>query len=146
MGYIQKGGQYTQDLVIYTSEEKALLHYLSFNTCVDVKLPLKDFTNAFVRFGPRIDFLASTKGAIITNLSGLNTGEIKDIMYGLLMGAEIKHDVKRLQIGLRLDYYLNLTNIAQYTYSRKSAVLGYGEGTLKDNSFALSVVLGYRLR
>tara|TARA_R110002050_G_scaffold282718_1_gene430794 strand:+ start:1030 stop:1710 length:681 start_codon:yes stop_codon:yes gene_type:complete len=146
IGYIQKGGRYTEDRILYILDEKAQLHYLSFNTCVDVKLPLKESTHAFLRFGPRIDFLASTKGSIITNLSGPNTGEIKDLMYGLMVGAGVKHDLNKLQIGLRFDYYLNLTNIAQYTYSRKYAVLGYGEGTLQDNSFVFSVVLGYHLR
>ncbi len=145
LGYLQKGGKYTKDIFFSITEEKALLHYLSFNQCIDLKLPLNKTATAFIRIGPRIDYLGSTEGDIISNLSGPYSGELKNLMYGLIFGAGYRYNLNKLQLGLRLDYYQNFSDIANYTFSRKNAVLGYGEGSLKDFSFNLNLSLGYSL-
>ncbi|WP_417592709.1 outer membrane beta-barrel protein [Owenweeksia hongkongensis] len=145
IGYIQKGGQYTVDYVLYTSVKKAQLHYLSLNTLLDLKLPVTESISPFLSLGPRIDFLSSHEGEIIENLSGKNTGELDKLMYGCLLGAGAKYSLQKIQFGVRFDYYFNFTHIANYEWKRKQATYAYGNGTLKDHTYSINLVVGYKL-
>ena len=125
IGMLRKGGQ----SMLYTNWGygqgiKATLDYLSLNTTCDFQFPIEDKVMPFISFGPRVDVLLNP----ISEYNKLN--------YGLLLGGGLKYDInKKLQLGLRADYYLNFKDISKTGQTR----------TVSDKTFTTNLVLGYRL-
>jgi len=125
IGVLRKGGQ----SMLYTNWGygegiSASLDYLSLNTTCDFQFPIEDKITPFISFGPRVDVLLNP----ISEYNSLN--------YGLLFGGGLKYDInKKLQLGLRADYYLNFKDISKTGQAR----------TVSDKTFTTNLVLGYRL-
>jgi hypothetical protein len=141
LGYVRKGGR---DKIIYinlygvetgTDYMNASLDYLSFNTAVDVKVPINNIV-PYLCFGPRIDFLIMHHRLYngIDDMGGLNS-----VSYGLLFGGGIKYDMPTIQFGIKAEYYLNFNKVAEWSPQNN---LNYD---IKDNTLLLSVTIGFKL-
>jgi opacity protein-like surface antigen len=125
IGMLRKGGQ----ALLYSNWGygqgiKATLDYLSLNTTCDFQFPIDDKITPYTSFGPRVDVLLNS------------ISEYNKINYGLLLGGGLKYDInKKLQLGLRADYYLNFKDISKTGQTR----------TVSDKTFTTNLVLGYRL-
>ena len=145
VGIIRKGGKSETKLVdqsgLYTGEtivEKPTLDYLSINTTIDLKYKIKEAFSPFVSFGPRFDYLINSS-KYFDNLKDLN--ELKSTSIGLILGGGFKYDMSKIQLGLRADYYLDFTKIADWTIAQSSRG---GEVTVK--TFTINLTIGYKLK
>lgn len=144
IGTIKKGGssevQYTDALgnPLNTEKQKATLDYLSFNTTVDLKYPINGKIFPFLSVGPRVDYLLSNSYYFSTLK---NNDELNKLSYGLNLGAGIKYQFLRFQIGIRGDYLLNLNKISEYNNSN-----GTPAGEVKDKTFLVNAILGFKLK
>ena len=145
IGMIRKGGkdeiQLTDqygELTGQTITEKPTLDYLSINTMIDLKYPIKEIVSPFISFGPRFDYLVSSSKHFDT-LKEID--ELKSTSIGLLLGGGLKYDISSLQFGLRADYYLDFTKVANWTIENT----GNG-GEVTVNTFTINLIIGYRLK
>lgn len=138
IGLIRKGGEYD---INFDSDEiasdKPILDYLSMNTTIDFKYSIKEKFTPFISVGPRVDFLIKKK--YFYSLKG--NGELNDASIGLLLGGGFKYDISNLQFGLRADYYLNFTEVADWTIES----IGKG-GEVSVNTFTINLTIGYKLK
>lgn len=144
IGFIRKGGKgeafFTDENGELPNQIKtvtATLDYLSINTMIDLKYPIEETISPFVSVGPRFDYLVNNSRefyALEVN------NELKNTLFGLILGGGVKYDISNLQLGLRADYYLDFTKIADY----KNEETGIrGETTV--NTFTINLFVGYRL-
>ena len=150
IGMIRKGGQEELQLndpsgsYLRTITEKATLDYLSINTTIDLKYPIKETISPFISVGPRFEYLLSNS----KHFDILDDGSLNSVSIGLILGAGVKYDISNLQLGLRADYYLDFTKIADWTIQYG----GYGiENSTKRvgisaNTFTVNLTVGYRLK
>ena len=147
VGIIRKGGEdadiFSVDPLgqpLLAQRQKAFLNYLSVNTTLDLKYPVKEKLFPFVSFGPRIDYL-------ISNNSYFNflkeTKELNKLSYGINLGAGIKYQFSRFQIGIRGDYLLNFKNISDYIVTTSFDI---ERRQLKDKTFLANVTFDYKLK
>jgi hypothetical protein len=140
LGFLTKGGVEKTGLTdasgFPTDEEivrQAKLNYVSFNTCIDLKYPLKEAFIPYLSVGPRIDYL-------ISHSKEFDIVDHKNISYGLVIGAGIKYDISKVQFGLRGDYFLNFNKIAEW-----QAQPGNLGGQITDKTILISLTIGYKL-
>ena len=143
LGYIRKGGK---DLITLTDErgypidestEKAKLNYVTANTTLELKYPIREKIIPFIGAGPRIDYLISHNN-VFDSMDERDV--LNDFNIGLILGGGIKYDLSEFQIGLRADYYLNFANVADWP-----AETGYLAGKVKDKTMTLNMTIGYKL-
>lgn len=143
IGLLRKGGRQEVTFIditgkpVGTSIQNAKLDYLSINTTIDLKYPLKYKLLPFISIGPRLDYLInySKEFNILNDINAINRYN-----YGLLTGLGAKYDLNKLQIGLRADYYLNFGSIADWPAGRDN--LGV---RVTDNTLTINATIGYRL-
>ena len=124
---LHEGGLYEDPVSAYPFHDLttvANIDYLSFNTTCDFNYPLKNNVTPFIGLGPRIDLLLD------------NVDIYNKCSYGLLFGGGLKYNMKKIQVGLRFDYYLNLNDIYKTELN----------GTLSDKTFTTNLIIGYRLK
>ncbi|HBZ67986.1 MAG TPA: hypothetical protein DEO70_14220 [Bacteroidales bacterium] len=145
IGMIRKGGkgeialvdQYGE-LTGQTITEKPTLDYLSINTMIELKYRIKETVTPFISFGPRFDYLVSHSSHLYS-LEDID--ELKSISVGLIFGGGLKYDISNLQFGLRADYYLDFTKIADWSIESTG-----NNGEVTVNTFTLNLTIGYRLK
>jgi len=119
--------------------EKLSLDYLSLNTSMDLKYPIKKIS-PFLSFGPRFDYLLHSSNNQPYTQS--NFDDIKNASFGLILGGGLKYNVSKLQFGLRADYY--------FDFSKRIAVWPYfdseGGCDILVNVFTINLSIGYRLK
>jgi len=145
IGVIRKGGkdkieisdQYGE-FTGQTTTEKPTLDYLSVNTMLDLKYTIKEKVSPFVSFGPRIDYLIRSSKHFddIEKIDELNSTSI-----GLILGGGLKYNISNLQFGLRADYYLDLTNVANWTFENT-----VNTGEINVNTYTINLTMGYKLK
>ncbi len=145
IGVIRKGGKdeialtdQNGELTGQTITEKPTLDYLSINTMIDFKYSIKETVTPFISFGPRIDYLMSSSKHF-DSLKDID--ELKSTSIGLILGGGLKYDISNLQFGLRADYYLDFTKVADWTIENTG---NGGEVTVK--TFTINLTIGYRLK
>lgn len=145
IGMIRKGGKdefalMDQNGVLtgQTITEKATLDYLSINTMIDLKYRIKEIVLPFISIGPRFDYLVSSSKHF-DSLKEID--ELKRISIGLILGAGLKFDISNLQFGLRADYYLDFTKVADWTIENSEI-----SGKVTVNTFTINLTIGYRLK
>ena len=141
IGIISKGGSGFRFYVdpfgmpLISTNEKATIDYLSFNNTIDIKFPIKEKIFPFLSIGPRIDYLISSNNNFKYNTTNYTLNKFS---LGLNMGAGIKYQFSRFQIGVRGDYLVNLNKISDYNnFSRTQEI--------KDNTFLVNTVIGIKL-
>ena len=117
--------------------EKATLDYLSINTTIDFKYRIKETIFPYISFGPRFDYLLRSK-----HFDALKESDIlKNTSIGLILGGGLKYEISNLQFGLRADYFLDFTKVADWTVENSGNV-----GKISVNTFTISLSIGYRLK
>ena len=144
IGVVRKGGeeefQFTDQLGLpaQTLIEKATLDYLSINTTIDFKYRIKETIFPYISFGPRFDYLLNSN----KHFDALNELDIlKNTSIGLILGGGLKYEISNLQFGLRADYYLDFTKVADWTVENSGNV-----GKISVNTFTINLSIGYRLK
>ncbi len=113
------------------------LDYISLNTTFDLKLPVAGIFFPFISVGPRIDYKYDfAKAPVFIE----NKYDVKKFSYGLLSGAGFKFRLKDFIYGIRGDYYMNFSKIAD---DEPSGTL-WG-GTINDQTFTLQLFIGKKL-
>ena len=145
LGMLRKGGR---DKVIMTDQfgnptgevrnEKATLDYLTLNTLAEFQYPVGESFAPFLAAGPRIDYLVS-HSAHFDGLEELD--ELKRVAGGLVLGGGIKYRAGGFLTGLRTEYYLELSRIAEWHIEQTGFM-----GEVKSRTFTLCVVFGYTMR
>lgn len=143
IGMIRKGGR--DEIMVtdpngnHTGEyitSKPHLDYLTVNTCIDFMLKKK--LKPFIGIGPRFDYLLSYS----KEFDKLDTlKDLRHTSFGLLLGTGLKYDVSRLQFGLRADYYLDFTKVADWPAESNR----FG-GRISVKTLTVNVSIGYKLK
>lgn len=144
LGFLRKGGKgemvLTDENGVPTGEkiiEKPALDYLSINTLFEIKYPIKETFVPFIGAGPRIDYIINSS----YHFDGLKEiDELNNVAAGLILGGGLKYELEKLQFGLRADYYLDFTKIADW-YIEETMV----EGVIEINAFTINLTFGYKL-
>ena len=143
LGYLRKGDRseitYVDDdgQVFELPSIKVVFDYFSFNTQAEFNFPFKNHLIPFVGAGPRVDYLYSyTKDfSFIEELDDLPT-----FYYGLNLGGGFKLDYPHWQVGLRSEYYVNISNIAEWVSK------DVGKGWINDKTFLINLSVGYKIK
>ena len=114
--------------------DRAYLDYVSLNTLFELNLLTEGKLKPFLSAGPRVDLLINQSDVFddLEELDILNT-----INYGLLLGGGVKYDLSKWQFGLRMDYYLNFTKIAEWQIST--------DNEITDQTLAVNLSVGYKI-
>lgn len=141
-GIIRKGGK--EEVIIkdafgnYLSTENhfARMDFLSLNTLVEFNFPVDEVVFPFLSAGPRFDYLLNSEIELFDS-----DGFEGETVWGILLGGGLKFDLEEFQLGLRADYYQNLTKIVD------SPAGPYGAGLeVTDRTWAFSLSLGYKMQ
>lgn len=143
IGYIQKGDRsdiaYLQEEgeILVFPKMKALFEYYTLNTLAEIKLPIKNTIIPFVSVGPRIEYLNSYSKdfSFVEEMD-----ELPKFSYGLNAGGGIKLNFRRLQVGVRSDYYLNVRKMADWISNSDD------KGWIDDQTYLVNLTVGYKLR
>jgi len=144
LGFIQKGGKDSMLVTNVMGEDGAMtlfrirLDYLTINTAAVFKVPVKDFIFPYILIGPRFDYLISYNedNNIIKQFDDSN--HLNRFSYGFITSAGIRFAVKKIQLGIVFNYYLNLNKIVDYTSDKNVT------NTLIDHTWNLDFQLGYK--
>jgi len=143
-GFLRKGGK-TEVILVdefgkptgETKIDKARLDYMSLNTLIEIKYPVKDIVSPFIGIGPRADILIKYS----YQFEGLSdSDELQKIAFGLIMGAGVKYDRSKMQYGLRADYYLDFTKIAEWSSDETGL-----SGEIMASVFTVTLSFGLKL-
>ncbi|MGE5394806.1 MAG: hypothetical protein ACM3P1_08675 [Candidatus Saccharibacteria bacterium] len=143
IGYLQKGDKsdiaYIKgegDILLFPGMT-ALFEYFSINTLAEIKIPIWQHFIPYISLGPRVDYLYtySKDFSFIEEMNGL-----PHYSYGANMGGGIKLDFRRLQIGVRSDYYLNVRKMADWVSNSNDS------GWIDDQTYLVNMTIGYKLR
>lgn len=143
LGYLQKGDR---SEIAYIKEDgemlafplmKAMFEYFSVNTLAEIKLPVMRRLIPFVSIGPRMDYLYSYSKDF-SFIEEIN--ELPHYSYGLNVGGGIKLGFRRLQLGVRSDYYLNVRRMADWVSNSNDS------GWIDDQTYLVNLTVGYKLR
>jgi len=144
IGMIRKGGKgeaeltnINGDLIEETVTVKPTMDYFSINTTFDLKYRIKETISPFISFGPRLDYLVSSSKTF-DSLKEID--ELNNVAIGIILGGGLKYDYSNLQFGLRADYYVDFTNVADW----KIEETGIG-GEVNVSTFTINLTIGYRL-
>ena len=143
IGFISKGGRVGENNEIPGIARDAdnmvsKINYFSWNALVEFKYPLNEEWSPFISVGPRIDYVLDVKGEI----EGVDEiGAIKSKMRGFILGAGIIYKKDITSYGLRLDYYINRDQIADWPASQTN----FG-GNISDNTFTLNLFFAYDIK
>jgi hypothetical protein len=66
--------------------------------------------------------------------------ELPKFSYGLNAGGGIKLNFRRLQVGVRSDYYLNVRKMADWISNSDD------KGWIDDQTYLVNLTVGYKLR
>ncbi len=145
IGFIRKGGKdeaqlYDQNGVLTSGTliNKATLDYFSINTKVDIKYEIKETFTPFVGIGPQFGYLINNSKlfeAIKKN------DRLENKSYGLLVGGGIKYNRSKFQLGLRADYYLDFTKVADWTVEAPKV-----GSKITSKTYSISFTIGYKLK
>jgi Outer membrane protein beta-barrel domain len=144
VGFIQKGGSESLTLTgalgdsLITVKETEKLNFVTINTTLNLKIPVKKILEPYIFVGPRLDYLISYKENIAFIKQFDDAGKLNKFSYGLLLGGGINFNVKKIRLGITLDYYLNMNKLVND--EAKTGVTN----KLYDNTFAINALIGYK--
>ena len=142
IGYVRKGGKqalvFTDPYGMPLQGEKATaaFDYITINTTLDIKYPASKKIYPFISMGPRLDFHFHNT-AIVEDLN--DHDEINKLVPGLITGAGVKYDMRKIQLGIRGTYLVNFIPIAEYNNANGT------KAEVKDKTFLINLTVGFRL-
>jgi len=124
------GEYYPTGTVFYSNTR---MNFLTLNTTLNFKVPIKNIALPFIRFGPRFDFLLSYKEdePIFKRMDDL--GKIHKFLLGLIVGGGINFKIEKIRIGFLFDYYLYTRKMVDYSVSGDVNAIYYNTYTLNFN-------------
>lgn len=136
IGMLRKGGK--QEVTfqnepgdpVEKKEERRFFDYISINTTLDVKYPVKERYIPYISIGPRYDYLVYHSPI----------GGLRDNDFGIILGGGLKYNLSPILIGLKAEYYHNFIKIAEWP-----AQYGNLGGSINDQTMTLCLTLGYKL-
>jgi hypothetical protein len=143
-GFIRKGGRddlWYAGLELYGEEEiiTVKMNYITLNTTLNFKVPIKDFVFPYVLVGPRIDYLLSYKEDLEFLKQFEDYGILNKFTYGMIAGAGIDFIIKQYIFGTGFEYYLNFNRIVNATSE-------WGVfNSINDRTFIIDAKIGYQL-
>ena len=146
LGYIQKGGKDSIQLIfgppepIPLSPYKLKLNYLTVNTCIIVKIPVRDAIFPYLLAGPRIDYLVSYKEDVPVIKNYEDIGKVNYFIYGFITGIGINYKLDKIQLGIVFNYFINLNNLVDFKWTNAGPIR-----KVSDNTFVLNFQIGYKL-
>jgi hypothetical protein len=143
LGYILKKGEQSyislrpnggSDLVT----NKTNLGYLSINTTIDMKYPIRNLLIPFISLGPRLDYLISNKSESRWDI-------LKSSVFGITMGGGLKYNISKMQIGLRFDHYFNFNKNSELR--EMPSYTGFISAVpITEKTSLLSISIAYKLK
>ena len=134
-GLIQEGGK--EEIVTYGSPYQTYnisvkLNFLTVNTTIKLKIPIKEIFEPYINIGPRVDYLFS-----FSHVSDLfsTDPETNKILYGALLGGGLIFKINKIQLGLACDYYLNLNKLMDHQKH---------DETISVSTFTVNAIIGYK--
>ncbi|HNV80593.1 MAG: outer membrane beta-barrel protein [Tenuifilaceae bacterium] len=104
------------------------------NSTIDFKYAIKEKVVPYISIGPRIDFLISYSD----DFKGLDAmNELNKISLGLTIGAGIRYEMLKFQLGLKGEYFLNFNRFADWPASTGN--LG---GSISDRTMMVNLTIG----
>lgn len=146
LGFIQKSGKDSIQLVfgppdpIPLTPYKLKLNYLTVNTSVIVKIPIRDVITPYIMAGPRIDYLVSYKEDIAVIKDYEDIDKVNYLIYGFITGIGINYKFDKIQVGIVFNYYVNLNNMVDFKWTSTSVTR-----KVSDNTYTLNFQIGYKL-
>jgi len=145
LGVLRKGGKGEIQLVNQSGEitgqtitNTPTLDYLLLNTTIEIKYPIKERISPFISVGPQFEYLLNNS----EQFDGLKkTNELHSTSIGLLLGGGVTYDLQKIQLGLRADYLVNFTKVADWTNEQT----GIG-GEIALKTFTTHLIIGYKLK
>ncbi len=134
VGFVQGGGK--EEIATYGSPYQinnilVKLNFLTINTSVKLKIPIKEIFEPYINVGPRVDYLLSYSH--VSDLFNTNP-DVNKILYGVLAGGGMIFKVKKIQFGIAFDYYLNLNKIVDHQEH---------DETVSVSTFTVNAIVGY---
>jgi hypothetical protein len=145
IGYNKKGGKEVFEVIdpegnsLGNKEVIIRLDYLTLNTTINFKLPIKNKLFPFIEIGPRIDYLFSYSDDVNFIKGFEDNDKLNKVIYGAIVGGGLKYSLHRFQIGLVAEYYLNFNKMADYSALDINI-------ELYDRTYTLNLLLGYKLK
>ena len=145
LGFIQKGGsgsvlttnvQNPEEMT--STNVKTKLNFLTVNTILEAKIPIKNVVIPFIQAGPRLDYLISYKENVIILQQFDDLDQLNHFIYGIVVGAGIDFKISNFKLGLVFDYFANFNKLVDYT-----AYTGI-RNQISDNTFTLNFQIGYK--
>jgi hypothetical protein len=146
LGFIQKGGKDSIPLAWGPPEPipltfyKLKLNYVTFNTSVIVKIPIRNVITPYLMAGPRIDYLVSYKedASIVKFYEDID--KLNYVRYGFITGAGIKYNLDKIQVGVVFNYLINMNNLVDFKWTSDGPLRKVSEDT-----YVVNFQIGYKL-
>jgi len=144
IGFLNRGGKgeipITDSTGTLTDQfviSKPTLNYLSINTVISLKYPIKESLFPFFNIGPRVDILTSYS----EHFDGIkDINELNMVSFGLVTGVGLKYYFSKFHLGLCCDYYLDFNKVAVWPIRN-----GISGGQINVNTITTVVTFGYNL-
>jgi len=150
--FSQKGskGEYSNQVSggMLTNEIKSEFQFISLNTLIHPKINITNNTIVYYTLGPEVNLMINrklTKNPIIDQLK--LESQFNKLLVGLLCGFGIKHNLKKLQLGIDLGYDYSIGYLLNHTMVTDSFYEPDHTSNFKMrlNNFYSTVPVGYRL-
>jgi hypothetical protein len=146
LGFIQKGGkdsipfEFGPPEPIPVTFYKLKLNYLTVNTSVIIKIPVRDVIIPYLLAGPHIDYLVSYKedAAIIKDY--VDEDKVNYLSYGFITGFGVRYKLDKIQLGVVFNYLMNLNNLVDYKWTSAGITR-----KVSDNTFTLNFQIGLKI-
>jgi hypothetical protein len=139
VGFVRKGGNEpgpTTDSLGRSIPESTIsetFDYVSVNTLLNLKYPLKGGWVPYVSIGPKVDFMTDhTHTFSYFDIQGMLHSRI----YGMVCAVGIRYAFSNFLVGLRAEHLVDVTPLAHLD----------PEETNYTHTSILSATIGYRLR
>ena len=139
IGFIRKGGKGQAIFTDHNGDpmgETSIgigLHYISINTTIDFKYPIRNGIIPFITIGPRFDYLLFYRNEFLDSYEKYGILEKQNL--GFNGGCGLKFDFNKIRLGMRTDYYFNFKKIIDNTEM----------GVIEDRTFTLNFSIGFKL-
>jgi hypothetical protein len=144
VGMVRKGGRHRVMLTDFNGQPtgefgviSASLDYGSLQTLASMKVPITPEISPFLGLGPRVDYLLvhSEHFDAINGVGGVNK-----MAYGLIAGGGAQYQKGKLQLGVRLDYYLEFNTIANWPVTDNNV-----GGSIRSHTLAFNISAGIKI-
>lgn len=147
IGFVQKGGKDSIWTVFGPPDPlplfpyKLKLNYLTVNTLIVARIPVKDAIFPYIFVGPRVDYLVSYSEDSPGIIQGYaDRDKVNYLNYGFITGVGIKYKFDKFLLGVVYNYNINLNNLVDFKWTSSGSTY-----KISDNTYTLNLQIGYKL-